>query len=265
MMKKNNLTNWFFITGLAFFLTTGCAPPLDVNPCFEVVCENDGTCFDGVCFCPAGFIGLNCELFDPTQVQALLNEGITPIELINANIPLENLYGMQFEDGLIFYLNTDDGTGLLAGLNDQTAGAEWGCFGTDIVGVPNLMNIIIPNPETEEGGRLGDGAANTDAILMECNQGSIAASSARSLGPDWYLPSRGELNLMWEILADPDGNGENTGFADPQNLGRFVPETYWSSTEGDSDISAWSQNFSNGMQVNDVKGFEYRVRAVRAF
>jgi len=144
-------------------------------------------------------------------------------------------------------------------------GAEWGCFGTDIVGLPNVTSIIIANPEIEEGARIRDGSPNTDAILMECAQADIAASIARSFGTDWFLPSREALNLMWQNLADSDGNGENTGLDDPQNLGRFSAEPYWSSTEGNSDISAWSQNFGDGTQLNGNKSSEIRVRAVFAF
>ena len=250
MMKKNNLTNWFFITGLAFFLTTGCAPPLDVNPCFEVVCENDGTCFDGVCFCPAGFIGLNCELFDPTQVQALLNEGITPIELINANIPLENLYGMQFEDGLIFYLNTDDGTGMIAAAEDQDESEFWGCSGDDISELSNVANLPA-EIDLEVGARIDDGLANTDAIISECNGRFVAARLCRELGDAWFLPSRAELNLMYINLSSI----EKAGFS-----GNF----YWSSTEIDSDF-VWSQDFNNGRLINGLKSNGISVRAARSF
>jgi hypothetical protein len=32
-----------------------------IEPCKNVVCYNGGTCFDGVCKCPAGFGGLDCS------------------------------------------------------------------------------------------------------------------------------------------------------------------------------------------------------------
>jgi hypothetical protein len=265
MMKKINIINWFSITGLLFILAVGCDSFLDVDPCTDVTCENDGICFEGVCICPTGFIGLDCQFLDPTQVQALLTAGITPIELFNADIPLESLYGKRFEDGFIFYLNTDDGTGLVAATTDQSMGAEWGCFGNDILGLPNIGSSTIPDPETEIGARIGDGAANTDSILMECSQGEIAALLARSLGPEWFLPARGALNLMWENLADSDGNGENTGPGDFQNLGGFSAEPYWSSSEGNSDVVAWFQNLGNGTQLSDVKNSNFRVRAIKAF
>lgn len=265
-MHKFNLLGKFLIIGLIFFLAEGCDSFLDVDPCTDVICENDGVCFEGVCICQDGFIGLDCQFFDPTQIQALLTAGVTPIELFNADIPLESLYGKQFEDGFIFYLNTDDGTGLVAATVDQSMGAEWGCFGSDILGLPNIASSnVIPDPETEIGARIGDGVANTDAILMECSEGGIAALLARSLGPEWFLPARGELNLMWQNLADSDGNGINTGPGDFENLGGFSDEPYWSSSEGNSDVVAWLQNLGDGSQVNVVKNSSFRVRAVKVF
>ena len=57
----------------------------------------------------------------------------------------------------------------------QSLGTEWGCFGSDIIDLPNISNNIIPSPRTEEGVRISDGTANTDAILMECSQAEIAS------------------------------------------------------------------------------------------
>ncbi|GAB4407237.1 MAG: hypothetical protein OHK0039_09580 [Bacteroidia bacterium] len=38
------------------------------DPCKEVVCENGGTCVEGVCDCPEGYVGANCERFDLAQL-----------------------------------------------------------------------------------------------------------------------------------------------------------------------------------------------------
>lgn len=43
----------FFLIFLA-----GCKP----DACDTVVCKNDGVCKDGLCTCPAGFTGVNCEI-----------------------------------------------------------------------------------------------------------------------------------------------------------------------------------------------------------
>ncbi|MDX2463696.1 MAG: hypothetical protein QNK31_04225, partial [Porticoccus sp.] len=80
-----------------------------------------------------------------------------------------------------------------------------------------------------------------------------------------------ELNEMWLKLTDSDGDGANKGPADPNNLGGFTVNSYWSSSEVGGNI-AWVQAFLSGNQVGVTKnneetnrGHKYRVRAVRAF
>lgn len=68
---------------------------------------------------------------------------------------------------------------------------------------------------------------------------------------DWFLPSRDELNLMYEELY-------KNGFGD-------LSGSYWSSSESNAD-HAWVQHFDNGSQ--DVKWdreFGFFVRPIRAF
>ena len=81
---------------------------------------------------------------------------------------------------------------------------------------------------------------------------------------DWYLPSKDELNLLWENLADSDGDNSNTGTSDPNNIGGFANNDYWSSTHFDS-VDVWIQSFNNGYQFNYGRGTTFNVRAVRAF
>jgi hypothetical protein len=163
-----------------------------------------------------------------------------------------------YQGGIIFYLDGNGG-GLIAAPTDQSAGAEWGCYGTDLIGAG--------------GTAIGTGAQNTiDIVNANCSPytpgNSIAANICANLTlgeySDWFLPSKDELNLMWLNLADSDGNGVNTGPSDPNNLGGFDYEYYWSSTEYDVN-NAWWQNFDNGAQTSNDKNLTYYVRAVRAF
>ena len=68
---------------------------------------------------------------------------------------------------------------------------------------------------------------------------------------DWFLPSKDELNLMYENLHR-------------KGLGSFAGDYYWSSSEYAAD-SAWFQYFSSGSQGGYYRNVECRVRPVRAF
>jgi hypothetical protein len=70
---------------------------------------------------------------------------------------------------------------------------------------------------------------------------------------DWFLPSKDELNLMHENLAQ-------------DSIGGFASNNYWSSSEV-HEITAWYQDFNNGSQGNSTydKGGNLRGRAVRTF
>jgi len=237
--------------------------------CIGITCDR-GNCVDGNCDCPAGYTGTKCELFDITQVQALL-ENHTPKELVDAGIPIDSLFGKRYKDGLIFYFNIDDGTGMVAATQDQTGlldGVEWGCYNEEIKDLKNVFTDPT-NPETLEGTRIGDGEKNTDLILdplTGCMISGIAARLCRNLGEEWFLPSRAELNLMWTNLADPDGDQINEGVDDRNNLGGFSTDRYWSSTQYSSE-AAWIQEFDFGMQTPYPKDRDtgHAVRAVRAF
>jgi hypothetical protein len=68
---------------------------------------------------------------------------------------------------------------------------------------------------------------------------------------DWYLPSKVELNLLYNQKTV---------------VGGFAINYYWSSTENDSNY-AWSQFFYGGSQniYDNKSSTNIRVRAVRAF
>ncbi len=76
-----------------------------------------------------------------------------------------------------------------------------------------------------------------------------AVTAAAAYGTGWHLPTKTELELLYEQKAVVGG------FADP---------IYWSSTEHLS-VTAWYQTFVNGSQSYYVKSGSYRVRSVRAF
>jgi hypothetical protein len=142
--------------------------------------------------------------------------------------------------GIVFYDkgNFSDGWHFLeaapAGVEFK---AEWGLYGTDVSG-------------TNTG--IGSGKRNMEIIA---GRGSAAAKRCAALNTggyrDWFLPSKDELNLMYQNLKR-------------KGLGEFTDSWYWSSSEDDDD-SVWGQGFSDGGQNNYGKDSNYSVRAIRAF
>jgi hypothetical protein len=101
------------------------------------------------------------------------------------------------------------------------------------------------------------GAELSAVMLGVCTTNTHAANLADAYSvtrssvvyADWFLPSKGELNLMYTNRGD---------------IGGFATDAYWSSSESNADY-AWYQNFANGAQGNNGKSVTYYVRPVRAF
>lgn len=162
----------------------------------------------------------------------------------NGNIicsPVARLYAIGDwgpAGGIVFYITGGGLHGLEAAPEDQSTGAAWGCLGT-VTGVGRTA--------------VGTGAQNTADILAGCSESGIAARIAHDYTlngyTDWFLPSKDELNLLYqqEIV-----------------VGGFATGSYWSSTES-SSYNAWGQNFLFGSQASLNKANALGVRAVRAF
>ncbi len=199
----------------------------------------------------------NRDIIEYKNVQTLLDDGFTPINLFNRGFPLDSLYGKMYRKGLIFYLDTIKGTGMVATPEDHADRLGWSESEFDRTGLNNVKSWPT-QPETEVGARIGDGAINTDIIIKE--RWGDAAIACRNLGPEWFLPSRGELNMMYQNLAKK-GHG---GFVTIRGNGR---SGYWSSTEEEGDL-AWGQFFSTGVAIPLRKSQLFnpsQVRAARAF
>jgi hypothetical protein len=105
---------------------------------------------------------------------------------------------------------------------------------------------------------IGTGKANTAAIVAMQGAGTYAASScvAYSGGgfTDWFLPSKGELNLMYLNLR-------------LQGIGSFdlsVGGYYWTSSEEDIYL-VWLQRMVDGLVGDASKNYAYNVRPVRSY
>ena len=93
------------------------------------------------------------------------------------------------------------------------------------------------------------GAERCTAVLL-CKSLTMGGFS------DWFLPTKGQLDLMYKNLRKA-------------GLGKFASDWYWSSSinqeSNNENGSAYCQSFSRGSSVLMSLGFKARVRAVRAF
>jgi len=138
-----------------------------------------------------------------------------------------------------FYVGDLGGYRIICAPIEGQASAAWGPY-TDVPGADSLT----------------DGYQNTLDLIAD-TQDHPAANFCSNLTiggfTDWYLPSKDELNLLYQ----------NHSALEAAGAGAFVADWNWSSTEC-STIYAWLQAFSVGDQYN--KGFKaltYDVRAVR--
>jgi hypothetical protein len=124
---------------------------------------------------------------------------------------------------------------------------------TDYVPWCNNTDTSIPATGGWAGNAVGKGKANTTAMLGVCTSGAAKAADQylTATKSDWFLPSEGELMLMYTNLRQA-------------GVGGFAYDFYWSSTEYNSNY-AWHQTSYDGDQNFNSKGMPFGVRAVRAF
>ena len=150
--------------------------------------------------------------------------------------------GQSYGGGIVFYIDQTGFHGLIAATSDQAPSIRWN----------NGTNLTSASLSTA----IGTGNSNTNIIIGFQGAGAYAAKQCKGVingYSDWYLPSKDELNLLYNQWSA---------------VGGFYNAEYWSSSDwGNSSISAaWSQDFTNGTQYgHDKSRVNCRVRAIRSF
>jgi len=115
------------------------------------------------------------------------------------------------------------------------------------------------------GKYIGSGKTNTEKIIKKQGRGRTYAAQlcdALAYGgyDDWFLPSRGELEMIDKNLQDFRVGNFKVNFKAGDTL-------YWSSTEnaGSLEILAWTYCFWRTVKDQSHKQYPHLVRAVRAF
>lgn len=137
--------------------------------------------------------------------------------------------------------------GLIAATVDQSTGIQWG---------PN--NIATGATATA----IGSGLANTNTIIS--SQGAAASNYAAALAKayrwggysDWYLPSKDELQKLYENKIALGNNFSTTNrYHSSSEAVRFQGDTW----------AAWQIFFGDGSWAEWDKLNQFNVRAVRSF
>jgi len=128
----------------------------------------------------------------------------------------------------------------------------------DTTAIPNVTTIT--SNSDSKASEIGNGRKDTRSINDFLNGKGESGKAAqvcagKSLGgkTDWFLPSLGELNLMWVAKY-------THGFTGLIGTGWF-----WSSSQYYSGNRAWFQIFPSGSQSDWEKNGGNSVRAIRAF
>jgi hypothetical protein len=203
--------------------------------------------------------GLNPATAYTFSVTATNAAGISAPSATSNTITPDIEIGNYFQGGVVFYLapsNTDlngDGiadNGLVCAVEDQVR-KRW------------YNGAHITTGAT--GTAIGTGWANTQLIInvQGATETDYAAGIARAYQgggyTDWFLPSKYELDEMYQNMATINATAADF---DGSNLN--IVYYYNSSSEFDFE-KAWMHHFNNGYWAKGFKQYSNCVRAIRAF
>jgi len=196
----------------------------------------------------SGITGTDITNWNNKQDQLVAGTNISIVgNTISATSGSTLAIGQSYQGGIIFWLDDTGQHGLIAATADQSEGITWyngtyRCTGTTGTGLyAGAMNTALIVATQIADNETGNFAAKV------CADYTVTVSGV-TYG-DWYLPSRYELNLLYQQR---------------NAVGGLASAYYWNSTESGSNF-AYGLDLGNGGYINAGKASTFMVRAIRAF
>jgi hypothetical protein len=186
-----------------------------------------------------------------------VNTGVPATPVWTKLYTAKRYVGELFGGGVVFWVDQTGEHGLIVAMTDQSTSADWS----------NVSSTLIGTTAQSDW----NGQANSNAIRAQAGHTSSAARLCNNytninygtgVFTDWYLPSRGELNDLWNNLKAVHKALESDGNPATINMNRDA--IYWSSSEY-SNNTAWYFYFYLGYTNTSGKTNPGYVRSIRAF
>ncbi len=194
----------------------------------------------------------------PNRVtQAEFNAAIANLQAEIDKLSIKKKVGDYFGGGVVFYVDETGQHGLITSLSDQSSSITWyngvhkvtGATGDGVgAGATNTAIIVAAQSNDTPGGNFAAKVA-ADFSVQEDGFTACTGSIDEVCYGDWYLPSKYELNLLYQLN---------------HTSANFITNAYLSSTEYDAG-TAWGLSFDSGYLGGFPKETVHPVRAIRAF